>query len=232
MKFTKTLLLSGVLAASSVAATVQAADAPLTGNFAATSNYIWRGITQTSDEAAVSGGIDYAHGSGFYIGTWISSLGGNSTPATGNGSYEHDIYAGYGMEVGPVGMDFGTILYRYPVSSAVESDFQEIYANFSYEAFEAGVALTIDKEATTSFEDDLYVWGSFSTEIKKDLTLGLTVGNYDYDDPASEDYTHYQVSLSKGDFTFALDKNDLTDSANNGADDLRISLSWSQGFDL
>jgi len=232
MKFTKTLIASSILAASTLSATVQAADAPVTANFAATSNYIWRGQTQTSDEAAVSGGVDYSHASGFYAGTWISSLGGNSTPASGNGSYEHDLYAGYTMDAGPVGMDFGTILYRYPVSSAVEADFQEIYAHFSIDAFEFGVDLTIDKEAATAYEDDTYIWASWSTELKKDLNLGVKIGSVDYDDPSSEDYTHYTVSLSKGDFTFALDKNDLTETANNGVDDLRISLSWSQGFDL
>ena len=232
MKFSKIIIASSILAASTLSATAQAADAPVTANFAATSNYIWRGQTQTSDEAAVSGGVDYAHGSGFYAGTWISSLGGNSTPASGNGSYEHDLYAGYTMDAGPVGMDFGTILYRYPVSSAVEADFQEVYAHFSMSDFEFGVDITIDKEAATAYEDDTYIWASWSTELKKDLTLGVKIGSVDYDDPSSEDYTHYSVSLAKGDFTFALDKNDLTESANNGVDDLRISLSWSQGFDL
>jgi uncharacterized protein (TIGR02001 family) len=43
-------------------------------NIGAVSNYIWRGVTQTGDQAAVQGGIDVAHASGFYAGTWISNV--------------------------------------------------------------------------------------------------------------------------------------------------------------
>jgi len=232
MKLTKTLLASSILAASTLATTasVQAADAaPVTANFAASSNYIWRGKTQTADESAISGGVDYAHGSGAYVGTWVSSLNGGN-------QYEHDIYAGYSMDVGSVGMDFGTILYRYPVGNA-QSDFQEIYAHFAISDFEFGADYTIDKEGASSNENDLYLWGSWTTELKKDLSLSLTVGSYDVDGSSTADYTHLQAALSKGDFTFALDKNDHSDAdagaaQGTGTDDLRISISWGQSFDL
>ena len=39
-------------------------------NASVTSNYIWRGLTQTGKESAVKGVIDYAEDSCFYIGTW------------------------------------------------------------------------------------------------------------------------------------------------------------------
>ena len=39
-------------------------------NFGASNNYIWRGLTQTINEGAISGGIDFAADSGFYAGTW------------------------------------------------------------------------------------------------------------------------------------------------------------------
>ena len=61
--------------------------AEVTGNIGATSNYLWRGTTQTNDAAAVQGGIDYAHDSGFYAGTWVSNVDfGDET------SYELDLY--------------------------------------------------------------------------------------------------------------------------------------------
>jgi uncharacterized protein (TIGR02001 family) len=43
-------------------------------NIGAVSNYMWRGVTQTGDQAAVQGGIDVAHESGFYAGTWLSNV--------------------------------------------------------------------------------------------------------------------------------------------------------------
>ncbi|MCG6937050.1 MAG: TorF family putative porin, partial [Gammaproteobacteria bacterium] len=89
------------------------AAAELTANAAISSNYIWRGLTQTNDQAAGSGGIDWAHDSGFYVGTWVSNV------AFGNvngGGYEMDVYAGYGGEVGGFGYDLGAITYQYPVA--------------------------------------------------------------------------------------------------------------------
>ncbi|WP_295881673.1 TorF family putative porin [uncultured Thiohalocapsa sp.] len=43
-------------------------------NIGAVSNYMWRGVTQTGDQAAVQGGLDVAHESGFYAGTWASNI--------------------------------------------------------------------------------------------------------------------------------------------------------------
>ncbi|MBK1704845.1 TorF family putative porin [Halochromatium glycolicum] len=43
-------------------------------NIGAVSNYIWRGVTQTGDQAAIQGGIDVGHESGFYAGTWASNI--------------------------------------------------------------------------------------------------------------------------------------------------------------
>ena len=36
------------------------ASAEVTANASATSNYIWRGLTQTINQAAIQGGIDYS----------------------------------------------------------------------------------------------------------------------------------------------------------------------------
>lgn len=218
MKKGNALLLGTVLAASTVASNVAVAE--LSGNIGFTSNYIWRGVTQGSDESAISGGIDYAHESGLYIGTWVSSLGGGS-------QYEQDLYAGYGFEAGPVGLDVGYISYMYPIGNAT-LDFDELYVSGSYEMVTVGAALTMDKEATTNYEDDLYMYASAEFEVKDGLTLGLLYGDYDFDDPSSTDYSHYQVSLSKDDFVFAYDKNDQSGSAG----DARFTVSYSKSFDL
>jgi len=41
-------------------------DHTFTGNVGIFSNYIFRGVSQTSEKPAVQGGFDYAHASGFY----------------------------------------------------------------------------------------------------------------------------------------------------------------------
>ncbi len=216
-----TFIATAVLAASTVAST--AALAELSGNVGLSSNYIWRGVTQTLDDSAISGGIDYANDSGFYAGTWVSSLG----PIV---QYEQDWYAGYGFKAGTVDLDAGYIAYTYPVGS-VNADFSEVYLNASYQNFGAGLAYTVssDDDTTPEFsKGDLYLFVSADFEVKKDLNLGVLIGDYDFDDPTGADYTHYQLSLSKGDFSFAYDKNDLTGIAG----DARFTVSYSKNFDL
>lgn len=62
--------------------TATAADPnTFSANVGAVSNYIWRGVSQTQDGAAVQGGLDYAHESGFYAGLWASNVDFNNEGA-------------------------------------------------------------------------------------------------------------------------------------------------------
>ena len=222
MKKLHKIIAASLLASATTAGSgVVLAESPLTANVGVTSNYIWRGATQTNDTSAVSGGIDYAHASGFYAGLWASNESWTTTPG-----YEQDLYAGYAFDAGPVGLDIGYIKYMYPVGTG-KDDFDEAYINASFNVVSAGVALTTSKEAG-GLKNDMYTFVGAEFEVKKDLTLAATFGNYDFEDSAATDYSHYQLSLSKGDFTFAYDDNDLT-----GTDgDPRLSVTWSHSIDL
>lgn len=94
------------------------ASAPtLSANVALTSEYLFRGIAQTNGKPALQGGFDLAHASGFYAGTWGSSI---SWLSDGNAdisaSLEWDLYAGYTGSLGNAGLsyDVGALLYLYP----------------------------------------------------------------------------------------------------------------------
>lgn len=216
-KLHKIIAASLLASASTMGSGVVLAESPLTANIGVTSNYIWRGVTQTSDISAISGGVDYAHKSGAYAGIWASNLDG--------GQYEQDLYIGYAFDAGPVGLDVGYIKYMYPVGAA-QLDFDEIYVNASYKMISAGLALTTDTEAGGQ-DSDTYIYVGAEFEVKKGLTLGLMYGDYDFDAPGG-DYSHIQVSLSKDDFTIAYDDNDIAGALG----DARLSVSWSKSFDL
>ncbi|MDH5472489.1 MAG: TorF family putative porin [Gammaproteobacteria bacterium] len=203
------------------------AMAELTGNIGVMSNYLWRGVTQTSDTAAISGGLDYSHASGAYAGTWISevsSLNGES------GQYEMDLYAGYAAEAGDISYDVGVIKYVYPVDDGgtvqVDADFAEIYASIGFGPVTAYVASTFTKESDPAFEKDLYFSISADFEVNG-LGMSALYGDYDFDDPTGTDYSHYSLSLSKEDFTFAVEQNDIA-----GADDVKVVASWGKEFSL
>jgi len=221
-------MLRPIVLATAVALTApMVAQADFSANVAATSNYIFRGVTQTNDAAAVSGGVDYSNASGFYAGTWISNVDFGA-PAN---QYEQDWYAGYGFKAGGIDLDAGVIKYTYPVRN-ISGDLTEVYLNASMNNFKAGFAYTVSKDAAGP-DNDLYIYAGADFEVKKDVTIGVLIGDYDFDAGSASDYTHFQISLSKGDFTLALDKNNTDTTVwGAGSDDPRFSVAWSKDFDL
>ena len=89
----------------------------LTTNMGFVSDYRARGVSQTWRKAAVQGGLDLTHDSGFYAG----AFGSNVTPHTyPQANVELDLYAGYNGTVAAVeglGYTVGVIGYFYPGGS-------------------------------------------------------------------------------------------------------------------
>ncbi len=130
MKSIKIALTSMFLILSSYASAVE-----ISGNVGLSSDYIWRGMTQTSGDVAVNGGFDLATDNGFYFGTWASNADGVSTDAddkvTAKASMELDVYLGFSGEMGNENMsyDIGYISVIYPGNDAL--DFEEAYIGFN-----------------------------------------------------------------------------------------------------
>ena len=73
---TTVVVLATLLASSAVMAQTKAPepDYTLSYNVGAVNDYRFRAIAQTSTNPALQAGIDYAHKSGFYLGTWTSNI--------------------------------------------------------------------------------------------------------------------------------------------------------------
>jgi uncharacterized protein (TIGR02001 family) len=201
------------------------AQAELSANVGATSNYIWRGASQTQDGAAIQGGIDYAHESGFYAGTWASTLGNN------NGE-ELDLYGGFSGEASSIGYDVGVIYYAYPSQNDV--NFTEIYGSLSFGPVTGGINYTVDKEGTNK-DNDIYYYISASTDLGSGWSVGGTVGHYSFDAAGSTDYSHAQLDVTKsagdfGDFTLTLSDVFDQDSSGGWDNDLIPVVSWTKSF--
>ncbi|MEO7761658.1 MAG: TorF family putative porin [Casimicrobiaceae bacterium] len=139
------LLMSGMAAGTVQAqttapapATAPAAEAPasaLSFNVALYSQYIFRGLSQTDYKPAVQGGIDYAHDSGFYIGTWASNIQWLRDFGISDGRVEWDIYGGWKKTIDDWGIDVGYLRYQYPgslKSGAISPNTNEVYIAGSY----------------------------------------------------------------------------------------------------
>ena len=141
MKLKSKLLLA--LLAISGAAFADEAAAPadaLAYNIGVASQYRYRGIAQTRGEPALQGGADFTAATGWYVGTWASTITwisdeGNKAGVSGiKGPVELDLYGGYRFNVGDVALDTGFLRYEYAtnnlqdLSGAVNANTNEVYA--------------------------------------------------------------------------------------------------------
>jgi uncharacterized protein (TIGR02001 family) len=100
----------------------------LSYNIGVVTDYRYRGISQSRLDPALQGGIDYAHKSGFYLGTWASTIKWIKD-AGGGGDVEWDLYGGYKGTAGAVGYDLGVLRYQYPSNDLNPSaNTTELYA--------------------------------------------------------------------------------------------------------
>ncbi len=121
------------------AAAPVAPASPLSFNVGVTSDYLFRGVSQTHGRPAIQGGIDYLHGSGFYVGAWASSITWVKD-FIGKGSVEIDVYGGFKNSFGggDFNYDVGYITYNYPGKGnsvptvLANPNTQELYAAIGY----------------------------------------------------------------------------------------------------
>ena len=88
-------ILGLALLASAATAGAAHAEGSFSGNLALTSDYVFRGVSQTQNAPAVQGGFDYANGM-FYVGTWASVIDfGSGSGLSVDAPMELDLYAGF-----------------------------------------------------------------------------------------------------------------------------------------
>ena len=184
-----TLLASTVLtAAPALAQDDDAAASPFTvsGNVAMTSDYRFRGVSLSAGDIALQGGIDLTTTSGFYVGTWASSIQGG----TPYGEVELDVYAGWTGQVSDaVTVDVGLLYYMYPTTDDPlnldpDTDYFEPYASIATTlgpvGATVGVAYAWDQDSLGG-SDNLYLYTDFSlaipgTPVTASAHLGYTDG--------------------------------------------------------
>lgn len=159
-------------------ATAQEQTSPITitGSAGLTSDYRFRGVSQSDNEMAIQGGLTITHESGLYVGAWASNLAGWGT--FGGANMELDLIGGYKLPVGEATLDAGLVWYMYP-GGASDTDFAEPYVKLSGAAgplsLTAGVAYAPKQYALANVsaapnsrgqkQDNLYLWGDGALAI-------------------------------------------------------------------
>ena len=233
-----TLAAAGLLA---TAGAVQAQE--WTANAAMSNNYIWRGLTQSVNDPAISGGIDVAFDNGFYAGTWASNVSYTKSDDS-LFSYEHDLYAGFAGESGGVAWDVGYLYYNY--DEQAEFDFGELYGSIGVGGFTLGAYVLVDTEADEGpgqdfgFGEATYIYADYVFEISEGLELGFHIGRHEGDfneafNGVTGDYLDYNISLSKDGFSFMITDTDTGDEDSPAFldnDEPKFVVSYSMDFEL
>ena len=199
-KLIHALVLSGLVGVPALAV---AEDSPhsLSANVTLTSDYVFRGISQSSGDPAIQGGFDYAHSSGLYVGTWASNVGWiKDFQGYDSGSMEIDFYGGYGNSIGDFTYDIGLIQYMYPgdKGTAVDADTTELYVSGGWKWFTVKYSYYLSDEVFGIASDGGDYW-----DISASLPIGdtgLTVdahwGTFSFDKVSEADYDDWSVGAS------------------------------------
>lgn len=183
-------------------------------NAAVTTDYIFRGITQSSENPAVSAGLDVSYGI-LYAGFWGSSI---DFDLADQPSAEFDVYVGIKPVVGPITFDFAVLGYLYPGDNLpTDSNYLELKAGASITPFtnatagvnffyspenfgETGEAFAVEGNAGYTFA----AIGRFTPSISGGVGY-QTIDETDFDGGTDDDYVYWNVGLGIGFDKFTLD---------------------------
>lgn len=234
-----------------------AAQAGTTGSAALTSDYVFRGVSQTNEGPALQAGVEYAHDSGFYIGTWGSNISWLSDiPGDGEGggdissSLELDGYLGYRGKAGDkFAYDVGVLQYWYPgdfPSGFNSADTTELYAGFTVtpaEPVTLGLKYSYSVTDLFGYVDSSgsgYLDANVNWTFADSWTLNVHGGKQWIENNSAFAYTDWKIGVTKAfesGFSIAAAYTDTnTDTAlytnayGNALADGRVALTLSKSF--
>jgi len=196
----------------------------LSGDITFTSDYAFRGISQTDEAPAIQGGLSLTDESGFYLSVW-----GSSVDFGGQGTLEFDVMLGWSGAINEEwSVDVGVMRYGYPNTEFAGSNFYELYGSLSYQAFTFGLAYSDDYYANAGTY--FYLYGGYSYALTDNLALDLHVGQNESDD-SSASYLDWSIGLSTevlgAGLSLAYVDTDIDDC---NLCDSRVIFSVSKGF--
>ena len=220
----------------------QAFAAEVSGNIALTTDYKFRGISQSDSAPSVQGGFDIAFDNGAYIGTWGAAVDFDCAIDTCgglNGGIELDYYAGFASDISDsVSFDIGYIYYDYPQDEGLLGDYGEIYGSLSFGDF--GIGMNYSDEYWGETGKFTYTYATYSMALSDSVALDLLVGSGDYDEAGyldgATEHMNWSVALSTSagglDFAITYEDTDLDKEDAYGYDWADAALILSIGKSL
>jgi len=220
----------GITMAAMLASSGLASAGDIEANVTLSTDYVFRGFSQTNEDPAISGGLDYGFEGGFYVGTWLSNV---NFGEGSNTSTEIDLYAGYGFDVSEnVALDFSYVYFVYP-GETDSLNYSEFVASVSFSDLSFGLVYSPDYFGSDS--DAFVLNADYSLSLNDawglDFHVGYTTTDEDGIAVEGDDYIDYSVALTTSgagvDFALTFFGTDVDD--NELADD-RLVFSVGKSF--
>ncbi|MDE2427500.1 MAG: TorF family putative porin [Burkholderiales bacterium] len=205
----KKLLLAAAVAATFTGSLVHAEDAKpdneVSFNVGVVSEYRYRAIAQSRLDPALQGGADYVNNpTGFYAGTWLSSIKWTKD-AGGSGDVEWDIYAGKRGEVTKdVSYDVGVLSYIYPsngldkVAGFADANTTEIYGQLGYGPVYAKYSHSVTNLfGFVDSKNSGYLDIGANIELPDAYTLNLHAGHQTIKNNTAYSYSDWKIGVTK-----------------------------------
>lgn len=167
-----------------------AAAQTFSGNAALTSDYVWRGSSQSQGDAAVQAGFRVAGDSGLYAAVAGSSV--EFAPET-HASSELDFIVGWnGTLAEDWALDANLLHYRYPATT-VDLNWTELNGTLTWKN-NYWLSLGWSPEALGTTQDGLYTQLGARLPVNPDLRFEAAAAWYQLQDAPGGGYAHGQVS--------------------------------------
>lgn len=166
------------------------------GSVALTSDYLFRGISQTNNDPALQGGVTWTSTAGFYAGAWASTV--DFVPGD-KADAEVDLTAGYAGSAGDFTYDVGVILYAYPgARSGTKYDYWEGAIKLGRTFGDVGwsVAAYYSPENFGGTDEAGYFTTGFKVPFGEGFTFDANIGRAEISDRFGEDYTDWNVGIT------------------------------------
>lgn len=185
----KTVLLAAALIAAPAFAQAEGVTSSVKAGVS--TDYIWRGQSQSNNQASAFAGVDIGTDL-IYLGAWAGQVKFDSA------DLETDLYAGVKPAIGPVTFDLGALAYMYPQDTSLNTYEGKLGATYNFtNGITAGLAAyytpNVGKDGPKNTYTELTVGVPFKNKIGPfDVAMNTSVG---YNDPEEGD-TYYNAKVA------------------------------------
>lgn len=178
-------------------------DHKVSGSLGLTTNYLFRGISQTGNGPAIQGGLRYDYTPlGLYGGVWASNI---KSEGFAGSSMETDFSLGWAPTFDKLGLDIGYLRYQYFRTHYDDNNTDEFHIGANYDL---GVVVP---SFTVNYSNDWYGTGkswyydlSAKVPLPAEVSLAVHYGWSDFD-TVYDDYSDWRIGVSKEFFGLGFD---------------------------